>query len=190
MLPTTYQEFFTNEYHGDCPVCTEPMLGKPARAHPGDGQKHPVCYDCAVKIIDRNGKCPICRVPIRNEVSWKDRCIVELKEIGKDIGKGLGCGLFFLASAQVLITGLKVSSSEIMENPILEKTPLIPFLSSLMVMNIIGKEHPVPSLMGGLSAAFVGLALSSMMGGVAAIAVGVASGDFIRRNILKISNPI
>lgn len=198
MLSTVYQKFSTSEYNEDCPICIKPMLGKPARAHPGDGQKHPLCYDCAIEIIRQYGKCPSCRVLIKNEVSWKDSCTVELKEIGKDIGKGLAFGFSFLVSAQVLITGLKVSS-EIMEkmlDPILEKTPLIPLLSTITVVNIIGKKDFIPSLMGGLSAAFIGASLSGfigaslspMMGGAAVIVVGVFSGNFVKRNILKLSS--
>ena len=75
-----------------CPVCyaDDTSTNPDTIAHSGLGRLHPLHKECARAWLESQERCPTCnsQIDIRTLFSWKERCVVELKNVALDALKG------------------------------------------------------------------------------------------------------
>lgn len=87
-----------------CNVCHDPIKNSISVAHTGDGQMHPIHRKCLIKWLEIKEICPTCRVEVDVDsvFTWKDKAIVQLKLMKKDVREALIEGITTAVSGGIL----------------------------------------------------------------------------------------
>lgn len=154
-MSVIYSSFDSREYSGDCTICLEPLQHKykPAVAHSEGGDLHPLHRECAQSAARVSSLCPLCRREIdRDSVfTWKDRCVVKLKEFLSISGKMASASLIVvLVAGTILIPaisiGLIVKKSGIVDTGLKSiATGAVSGIFSLAVNQLLGNRAEVVS---------------------------------------------
>lgn len=100
-------------FGGDCSICHDDMLGKPALAH---GKCEPLHEACLKTWLEVSKTCPLCRgtVDVDSLFSWKERALIPLKVIIKDvrIAAGIAVGVGAIAARSMLANAIVIKHWE------------------------------------------------------------------------------
>lgn len=127
---SVYKRFISDHYQDACVICLEPVQsargvvvepGMHAMSHGpmrqsicqlmciakknlslNNGDLHPIHYSCLEAVENASDRCPTCRAPSEAFVTWKEKSIVELKNIAKDMHLGSCVGIYI----GVVVNGL------------------------------------------------------------------------------------